>query len=268
MNADTLHTDAETAPGALRIRPVAAFRDNYIWMLAQGTQAVLVDPGEAEPARRALAAAGLALNAILVTHHHADHVGGVAELVHGAGLPVYGPPTLAAEGVNRPVHDGDRVRVLGHEFQVLAVPGHTLDHLAYWSPTLKALFCGDTLFAGGCGRLFEGSAAQMHASLQRLAALPDATRVYCAHEYTLANLRFAREVEPGNPALQRRQHDCQERRDRGEPTVPSDIATEKATNPFLRCSQPAVRAHPELALSPGADDAAVFAAIRAWKDRF
>jgi hydroxyacylglutathione hydrolase len=268
MNADAAPTNASAAPAGLRIEPVAAFRDNYIWMLAQGARAVLVDPGEAEPARRALAANGLALDAILVTHHHPDHVGGVAELAGGAAMPIYGPPTLAGHGVNRPVRDGDRIQVLGCEFRVLAVPGHTLDHLAYWSPALAALFCGDTLFAGGCGRLFEGSAAQMYASLQRLASLPDETRVYCAHEYTLANLRFARELEPDNAALQRRQQECQGLRDRGVPTVPSQIALEKATNPFLRCDQPAVRANARIQLAPGADDAAVFAAIRAWKDRF
>ncbi len=259
----------------LATHPVPAFSDNYIWLLHAGQgEAIVVDPGDAAPVMRALTQRALRLRGILVTHHHPDHVGGVDALLCEFGpLPVYGPRNSPATCIDQPLDDGDSIEVLGYEAQVLAVPGHTLDHIAYFitasaeSPPL--LFCGDTLFAGGCGRVFEGNPLMMYASLARLAELPGETRVYCAHEYTLSNLRFARAVEPDNLALRNRQQADEARRERGEPTVPSTITLELETNPFLRCAVAGVRnsamtrCGTELG-SPGE----VFAEIRSWKDTF
>jgi hydroxyacylglutathione hydrolase len=255
-------------PSGLRIDPIGAFRDNYIWLVERDGRAIIVDPGDAEPVLQTLRERKLTLDTIVVTHHHADHVGGVAALVQAFGAPVVGPANSPFRGIGRRLSEHQSVTLLGHEFTVLAVPGHTLDHIAYWSASLGVLFCGDTLFACGCGRLFEGTPAQMHASLEKLSGLPDATRVYCAHEYTLANLRFALAVEPANVALQQRQEKCVHQRERGEPTVPSTLASERATNPFLRCTQPDVRASVQRWLAPDADAVDVFAAIRSWKDVF
>jgi len=250
-----------------------AFDDNYIWLLQGGTQALVVDPGDAAPVLRALHERSLALAHILVTHHHADHTGGVAALRAATGAEVFGP---AREQLPEPftrVAGGEALSLLGVNFQVIDVPGHTAGHVAYFCPDAGGaplLFCGDTLFSGGCGRMFEGTPAQLLASLDRLAALPDATRVCCAHEYTLSNLRFAGAVEPGNAALRDYALQCQELRARGAPTLPARLETERAINPFLRSRQSsvrqAVRAHaPSSSL---ADDVAVFAALRQWKDTF
>jgi hydroxyacylglutathione hydrolase len=253
----------------LRIEPIPAFRDNYIWLLERHGHAVVVDPGDAAPVQRVLAERALHLDAIVVTHHHADHTGGVGALARGHRARVYGPRGSPFTAVDVALAEGDGVELLGAAFHVLAVPGHTLDHIAYWSPVLEALFCGDTLFACGCGRLFEGTAAQMAGSLAKIAALPERTRVFCAHEYTSANIRFALAVEPGNVALQQRGRDCADLRRRELPTVPSTLLLEKQTNPFLRAAQPAVQraahAHDPLA---GTDAIGVFAALRAWKDGF
>ncbi len=258
---------AETAPSVLRIEPVPAFNDNYLWLASRDGLAFVVDPGDADAIEAALAARGLRLAAIVVTHHHGDHTGGVAQLKRAHGAIVYGPAAERIPARDVGLAEGDRIDLLGVVFDVLDVPGHTRGHIAYHAPSIEALFCGDTLFAGGCGRLFEGTPAQMHASLSRLAQLPEATRVYCAHEYTVANLRFARAIEPDNAALARRLADSEAMRARGEPTVPSTIALERATNPFLRCDEPAVRAAAERRRK-GASATAVdtFAAIRAWKD--
>ncbi|MEO8936623.1 MAG: hydroxyacylglutathione hydrolase [Burkholderiaceae bacterium] len=261
----------------LTVVPVNAFKDNYLWLLCRGGDAVVVDPGDAGPVEEALADRGLTLRAILLTHHHADHVGGVrALLASRPSLPVYGPAGEAIAGVTVRLEEGDRV-VIGApalSFDVIDVPGHTRGHIAYFQrrdagTTTPLLFCGDTLFAAGCGRLFEGTAAQMHASLSKLAALPPSTRVYCAHEYTLSNLRFARAVEPDSAALASRIVDADATRARGEPTIPSTIALERSTNPFLRTAEPPVRAAVERH-SPGASSSqvATFAALRQWKDTF
>jgi hydroxyacylglutathione hydrolase len=255
------------------IIPVPAFRDNYIWVLREGTRAAVVDPGDAAPVRAYLDAEGLDLVAVLVTHHHNDHVGGVAALVEGRPVPVFGPARETIPGRTRALADGDAVELpeLASSFTVFEVPGHTAGHIAYAGHAGggPVLFCGDTLFAGGCGRLFEGTPAQMHGSLGRLAALSSETAVYCAHEYTLANLRFAQAVEPGNAALAARIALEQTRRDRNEPTVPSRLADELATNPFLRAAQPEVRAAAERhAGRPLADEVEVFATLRAWKNAF
>ncbi|PTD98046.1 hydroxyacylglutathione hydrolase [Pseudothauera lacus] len=246
-----------------------ALRDNYIWLLRAGTRAVVVDPGEAAVVDAALAAHGLSLAAILVTHHHADHTGGIAALRDRHGAAVYGPAGEAIATVGHPRHEGDCVRIDGFAdgFTVLEVPGHTSGHIAWLHG--KALFCGDTLFSAGCGRLLGGSAAQLHASLRRLADLPDDTAIYCAHEYTLANLAFARAVEAHNPARDAHAAQCAQRRAHGLPTLPSQIAVEKRINPFLRTSEAAVRA--AVAAHCGrtpADDAECFAELRRWKDSF
>ncbi|MCB1907597.1 MAG: hydroxyacylglutathione hydrolase [Rhodocyclaceae bacterium] len=248
----------------MEIIPLPAFSDNYLWLIHDGRHAVVVDPGDDGPVARALAGHGLELTAILLTHHHADHTGGVAALAR-AGLPVYGPAAEHIAGVTHPLADGDRVAIDAPSLalQVIAVPGHTRGHIAYFGDGM--LLCGDTLFNGGCGRLFEGTAAQMHASLGRLAALPGDTRVYCAHEYTLANLEFARAAEPHNPERDAYRERCRALRDAGRPTLPTDIATQRAVNPFLRCDSRSVRDTLALADAP---DVQVFAGLRAWKDRF
>jgi hydroxyacylglutathione hydrolase len=247
---------------------VPAFKDNYIWLLRKGRLAVAVDPGDAAPVRAALASHRLTLAAILVTHHHADHQGGIEGLLDPGQVPVFGPASESITGMTRPLRGGETIglEAIGVEFEVLAVPGHTLGHLAYHRRGV--LFCGDTLFAGGCGRVFEGSPAQMHDSLTRLASLPGDTMGYCAHEYTAANLRFALAVEPGNGALQERAQAVADMRARGEPTVPFTLALEKATNPFLRCAVPEVVAAARREGAASDDALAVFTALREWKNRF
>lgn len=256
----------------LTIEPISAFSDNYIWLIYDSAtrRAFVVDPGDAEPVRSRLDALGLTLEGVLITHHHFDHVGGLPTLCAEGGLTVFGPHNPGIEQITSRLSAGDSIEVLGHRFDVLEVPGHTLDHIAYFhGGEQPVLFCGDTLFAGGCGRLFEGDAKMMLASLDSLAALPSGTKVYCAHEYTLANLAFAQAVEPDNQALAVRVQQAEATRERGEPTVPSNIALELATNPFLRCREKSVAeslgaAGRDAGQSP--DD--VFAAVRAWKDNF
>lgn len=235
----------------------------------RGRSAAIVDPGDAAPVEQRLARDGLELKTIVVTHHHGDHVGGVARLKQRYGAHVLGPAGEDIPGRDTALRQGDRVEVLGVKMQVLDVPGHTRGHIAYYAPAEGLLFCGDTLFAAGCGRLFEGTAAQMHASLAKLARLPGTTRVYCAHEYTLANLRFARAVEPDNAALAAREAACRAPRERNTPTVPSTMAGELATNPFMRSGEPSVRRAAEsLQAGASASREEAFAAIRAWKNRF
>lgn len=251
----------------ISVDPIKAFSDNYIWCLSNPEgEAWVVDPGDAAPVEEHLRQRDLTLQGVLITHHHFDHVGGVASLTKQRDIRVVGPQTATPE-INEPVAGGDRITLLGSEFDVIAVPGHTLDHIAYYGNTL--LFCGDTLFAGGCGRLFEGTPEQMHASLARISSLPGATRVYCAHEYTQANLAFAAAVEPDNTALQSRIQKVEQLRQQGLPTVPSQLADELATNPFLRADQPSVRdSAEEYASIRLSDDIGVFAEVRRWKDNF
>jgi hydroxyacylglutathione hydrolase len=251
------------------IEPIPAFADNYFWLFARGGDAAVVDPGDPDPVLQRLRQRRLRLTDILVTHHHGDHVGGVTALVDATGARVWGPGREPIPSRDVALAGGERIEVLGIDFEIIDVPGHTLGHIAYHAPQRRWLFCGDTLFGAGCGRLFEGTAEQMNASLGRLAALPAATLVYCAHEYTLSNLRFALAVEPDNRALLDRQRACAALRRRGEPTLPSTIEEERATNPFLRCDVPGVRraAAAHCGTEP-ATASEVFAVLRKWKNAF
>lgn len=251
----------------MRVHPIPAFEDNYIWALSEGGHVAVVDPGEAAPVFRHLEATGDRLCAILVTHKHGDHIGGIAELRARHPVPVHGPALEAGEVITHPLADGERLMLpeLGIDFEVLHLPGHTLGHIAFYSAGM--LFCGDVLFGAGCGRVFEGTLAQMHTSLARIAALPTNTRIYCAHEYTQSCLRFARTVEPQNTAIVTRIDQVDRLCKAHEPSVPLDLAEELETNPFLRWNAPAVIAAATARLGrPPANDAETFSAIRLWRD--
>jgi len=256
----------------LDVRPVRAFSDNYIWLIESPRvpgRVVAVDPGDAAPVRAELRRSGASLAAILLTHHHADHIGGVEGLLELGSVPVIGPEDARISLRNRTVRDGERCELpdLGLSFEILAVPGHTLSHIAFWGH--GALFCGDTLFSAGCGRMFEGTPIQMNASLNRLRDLPPETRMFCGHEYTAANLRFALTVDPGNRTAQDYRDAVERTRAAGAPTLPSPLSLEIRINPFLRCDIAAVRASAEAhagKLLPAAAD--VFAELRSWKDSY
>ena len=255
----------------MNLSALPAFADNYIWMLHDGTQAVVVDPGDATPVLQALQTQGLQLAGILVTHHHPDHVGGIDALRPHLQGPVWGPARENIPQPCTPMNDGDVISVLGHRFQVIDVPGHTAGHIAYFqldADEAPLLFCGDTLFSAGCGRLFEGTPAQMQHSLSRLAALPGSTRVCCTHEYTLSNLKFAAAVEPGNPERAQYHARCESLRAQGLPTLPSSIALERLVNPFLRCDAPEVVAAARAQGAANDDKVSVLAALREWKNRY
>jgi hydroxyacylglutathione hydrolase len=255
----------------LNVLTVPAFNDNYLWIIHDGSNAIVVDPGDAAPIMAALKSNNLTLVAILTTHHHSDHVGGVATLLKSFNVPVYGPAHDPIPTVTKPLVENDTVTIdeLNLQLSVLEVPGHTLGHIAYVAKEQGWLFCGDTLFAGGCGRLFEGTPAQMLTSLEKLATLPDSTKVYCAHEYTMSNLRFAQAAEPDNQALSTRIKAEQAKRDQGMPTIPSNIGLEKTTNPFLRARIPAIAKLLKAEGRVNTDEpVAVFAALREWKNNF
>lgn len=256
-----------------RAIPVNAFNDNYIWLIRltediNASSVAIVDPGDATPVLEAVDDMSLIPEAILITHHHYDHIGGVEKILQHYAIPVYGPATETIPSLDFTLKNNDKISLHDNklEFEIIDVPGHTSGHIAYYTPGM--LFCGDTLFAGGCGRLFEGTPAQMYHSLETLSSLPDDTRVYCAHEYTLANLNFAMLVEPDNIELQDRLVTTRQLRAEDQATVPSRLGLEKQTNPFLRCHQPAVRAAAErYADKVLNNEIEVFTVIRAWKDR-
>lgn len=273
----------------MRLLALPAFVDNYIWMLHNGVEAIVVDPGEAAPVEQALDASSLKLVGILVTHHHGDHVGGINALLPRLSGPVIGPAQETIPGRTQAVREGDRLQLLAHEWQVKDVPGHTGGHVAYFCESVQTteatsetngaaqssapiLFCGDTLFSGGCGRLFEGTPAQMADSLQRLGTLPANSRVCCTHEYTLSNLRFAQAVEPSNSDVTQYIAECEQLRARNQPTLPSTLSLEQRINPFLR----SVQDHPSAELiasahqhgAQGTSPVAVFTALRQWKNEF
>jgi hydroxyacylglutathione hydrolase len=246
-----------------------AFEDNYIWCLRRGDDIAIVDPGDAQPVLDHLTKTALRLRAILITHHHADHIGGIPALTDRFPVPVFGPAAEAIAGITHPVAGGSTIEVptLGLEFEVLDVAGHTRGHVAYYRR--GTLFCGDTLFGCGCGRLFEGTAAQLHSALSKIAALPAETLIYCAHEYTASGIRFATAIEPDNGAVAIRGTQVARRLSQGEPTVPFTLADELATNPFLRCREPSVvtAASRRLGHQP-ADPLEVFTTLRKWRDNF
>ncbi|MHB0775332.1 hydroxyacylglutathione hydrolase [Halomonas sp. WWR20] len=254
----------------LTVIPIPAFQDNYIWLLRQDTtsQVIVVDPGDAQPVIDYLERERLTLGAILITHHHKDHTGGIGALVKRYEPRVIGPNNPAIAQVTERVSDGDECQVLGRRIEVYAVPGHTLDHIAFFAPgTPPLLFCGDSLFSGGCGRLFEGTPEQMQTALSRLATLPSETLVFPGHEYTQANLAFAAAAEPDNATRDAYRRECDKARALGRPTLPSTIGRERQINPFLRVDQPGVKA----AVSQQGNtenDLATFTTLRAWKDNF
>ncbi len=256
----------------LTIDALPAFNDNYIWLLQDPVTrcCAVVDPGDAQPVLDWLQGhPGWQLSDILITHHHFDHVGGIERLKANSGARVLGPAAEQIPLRDQALAEGMRIDVLGYTFDVLEVPGHTLGHIAYFQPEQHWLFCGDTLFAAGCGRLFEGTPEQMHGSLQRLAALPDDSLIYCTHEYTLSNLRFAAAVEPANPEVQARLLEVEAWRREGRISLPSNMVLERATNPFLRSAIDAVMKKIDERDGPAnRTPQQVFSALRAWKDHF
>ncbi len=256
----------------LKIHPIPAFKDNYIWVIHNENYAAVIDPGTAHPVIDYLQYEKLQLVAILITHHHNDHTGGIINLLNKFNVPVYGPHNESIPTLSHHVKENDEINLeaLSLTLKVLETPGHTTDHIVYYGVNkIKMLFCGDTLFACGCGRLFEGTAQQMVNSLKKLSNLPDETMVYCTHEYTLENVRFARTVEPGNLTLQELEATAKELRKQNIPTLPTTISKENATNPFLRCDQPEVIQgackHLGQTLS---EPTHIFSTLREWKNNF
>lgn len=253
----------------ITITAIPAFADNYIWLIStSGNHCAIVDPGDASPVAQVLKQNGLELDYILLTHHHADHIGGVAELVSAFGAKVFGPHDRRIPGQDQSFGEGETVHLplLELDFRVIEVPGHTSSHIAFYGH--GCLFCGDTLFSVGCGRLFEGTPEQMQSSMDKLAALPADTRVFCAHEYTLSNCDFARAVEADNERLLKRASEVEASRAIGRSTVPSELGEELAVNPFLRTRQPAVVAAAQKRNPDAEPGASTLAVIRTWKDSF
>lgn len=253
------------------IIPIPALKDNYIWALVDKMHntMVIVDPGDADPVEIFLQKHNLSLKAILITHHHWDHTNGINKLVQKYHVSVFGPAQEYISGLTTPVGDKDEIKIESFPLtmQILTIPGHTTGHIAFYAPGI--LFCGDTLFAAGCGRIFEGSADEMYASLKKIFMLPDDTQIYCAHEYTLNNLNFAKVVEPSNHHITKRIKEVSELREKNLPSLPSLLADEKASNPFLRCNSPEIKANVEKFAGHSLENPiAVFTWLRKWKDGF
>ncbi|MFW1677833.1 hydroxyacylglutathione hydrolase [Pontibacter sp. JAM-7] len=255
-----------------QVTPIPAFQDNYIWLIhsPESNQVAVVDPGDAAPVEAYLRAHNLQLTAILITHHHPDHTGGVSSLTDTRIVPVYGPDNSPFKGINQPLRDGDHISLFGHALQIKATPGHTLDHICYFKPgAVPQLFCGDTLFLAGCGRLFEGTPEQMLTAMNYFQHLPEQTEVYCTHEYSMANLKFATAVEPNNNAIHTITEHCDELRQQDQPTLPSHVITEQQINPFMRTAETdVIKAAEQFTGQTGLSQVEVFAAIREWKNQF
>ena len=251
------------------IEAIPAFSDNYIWTLIKGNSAAVVDPGDASAVESFLNKKNLNLEAILITHHHFDHTGGISELSSKWKTKVYGPKGGHIKGIDSELSENSKITILDTQFHIFETPGHTLDHIAYYSKDIDSLFCGDTLFSGGCGRLFEGTPLQMFDSLNKFSNLPEETKVYCTHEYTLSNLTFALEVEPDNADLKRYFEEVSSLRDSNLMSLPSSINLENRINPFLRTSIDQVKENAEnYANKQNLHPVEILAAIRDWKDNF
>ena len=254
------------------VTPIPAFNDNYIWAISVDgqDQIAVVDPGDATPVENYLNENGLKLAAILVTHHHHDHTGGISKLVENHQVPVYGPENSQFDGITQPLADGSSLELFGHTLNIRTIPGHTLDHISYlYSGETPQLFCGDTLFLAGCGRIFEGTPAQMFAAMEYFKTLADNTEIYCTHEYSLANLKFAEAVEPDNADIQATTRQCYQLREDNKPTLPTTIKQERRINPFLRTDAEAViRSAREFSGQPLNSELDVFTAVREWKNQF
>ena len=253
----------------INIEPIKAFSDNYIWLLTTNEGSIVIDPGESVNLLKIIKEKNLNLKAILITHHHFDHTGGIEEILADKSIDVYGPNNNI-DTINVKVSNESKISLLGIEFEVIEIPGHTLDHIAYYAKNdgHPILFCGDTLFAGGCGRVFEGTFEQMHESLSTLKKLPLNTKIYCGHEYTESNLRFAKSVEPLNQAIISRYNDVVKLNKQGIPTLPSTIEIEQETNPFLRVGLKSIQQEISKKFNTPKNDKDIFAAIRQWKDNF
>ncbi len=254
------------------VTPIPAFQDNYIWALAGSTpnEIAVVDPGDAAPVLAYLKENNLKLAAILITHHHSDHTGGVSDLLAAGKVPVFGPGNSPFKGITEPLSDNSEISILGETLRIRTVPAHTLDHISYFQPEDQPqLFCGDTLFLAGCGRLFEGSAEQLLAAMEIFKSLPGNTQVYCTHEYSLANLRFAAAVEPDNTDIQTVTKQCENLRKEGKPTLPSSLSQELQINPFMRTSASSVVTAANLHSGSSLNsETEVIASLRQWKDNF
>ena len=253
----------------INIEPIKAFNDNYIWLVTTNEGSIVIDPGESKNTLDLLRNKQIDLTNILITHHHFDHTGGIVDLSKNNTLDVYGPSN-GIESITKRVANGDVIDVIGLSFEIIEIPGHTLDHIAYYSFNKgdPILFCGDTLFSGGCGRVFEGTHEQMHNSLAKLKQLPSNTKIYCGHEYTESNFKFALEVDPLNEDLQIRLNEVKRLRELEIPTLPSTLESELKTNPFLRCDNKDIQESIHQKFNTPKLEVDVFKAIREWKDNF
>ena len=253
----------------VKIESIEAFTDNYIWLVTTNEGSIVIDPGESSNIINLMHKNQLDLKAILVTHHHFDHTGGIEEIISHCPVDVFGPFNNI-QTIRKKLKGGDRLNVIGIEFEIIEIPGHTLDHIAFYSENngRPILFCGDTLFAAGCGRVFEGTYEQMFESLIKLKNLPTNTNIYCGHEYTLSNLKFAKEVEPFNKDILSRYNKVLKLREKGTPSVPSTLSTELKTNPFLRCDNKEVQENISSKFKITKENKEIFKALRSWKDNF